>query len=869
MQSDNFLILDTEGKDILSELVLIDHHGELIYEGFVKGHLSNEGIRLNCKTLVEIIQDFLKVSDGKRLICHFAEHDIEILRNSFKIVGISWQARQMECTFLMAKAQFPKLRSYSLDYLSKYFNLQVKNKRFNDHYAHRARYDALFTYQLYRKLRESQTMAANTEEKVTQLNIQITEKIEKKLNPFVANRVDTPFQTHADLSEVYQDQFKRLHALLEDIKHDKNHQSIGAVVIGEPGSGKTHLIMRLAKEVLKHNRLLFIRQPTNAKSVLFHTYSRILESLMQEVPNTSFSQLDYLLARSFSHIFQISATAPRSRLATLIKPKNIKDEFILNIIQDDPLALFEKLGEEGSRKKLDYWQQIEKHVTEWWREKFGNLGGYAPLILKGLMKYCSYSDPHKRQTVRNWLSVYETESVELASIGLNLLGQEINKEDFALQAMGVFAKLSVMDEPLIIVFDQLEALGEKNNQDILLSFGSAVKEIFTHVQNSLIILNLYPERWEQFKQIFDGSIIDRVSQSEIALNKPSDDKIKKILLLRAQPQQIDISKIFTKDDLNKILAQDAIRSILKWASHYYQYRVEAVPLPESLRTPMDKVREEVEKLHRLIQQMGKRYVELQKRVEHLEKSGSSVNKPPVQKPTIPAPTPVESQPTTAFSEPPIQFESLSAEFDDTTENDNRVNSKEFHETIGYLEQQREVLEKNYDKLMIIDDADDIGKLIIILQNFKLIRVIELDHLRLGKSILPEHVLVNAMQPFVIGFLHVSSSSFTSRIKNFNELVINSKDIRFGLFRDTRQPAITGKVGSMEIEKLKNAPNGKFIDMDKGGRLSFELIYKLITEISNKDVDFDLKLALHTLEAHFKKSWLIQLLTRYTKLYPNT
>lgn len=863
MSSNNFLVLDTEGKDILSELVLIDHRGELVYEGFVKNHPSNDGIRLNCKTLPEILQDFLKVSTGKIIICHFAEHDVKILHNSFKHAKITWQQRKIECTWLMTKAQFPNLQSYALDYLSKYFNLTVQNKRFNARQAHRARYDALFTYQLYCKLTESQTMAANTEDKVTQLNIQATELKQKKANPFAANRVDTPFQTHADLVEIYQDQFKRLHALLEDIKNDKNHQSAGAVVIGEPGSGKTHLMMRLAKEVLKHNRLLFIRQPTHAKSVLFHTYSRILESLMQEVPNTPFSQLDYLLARSFSHIFQISATAPRSRLASLIKSKNVKDEFILNIIQEDALALFEKLGEEGSRKKLDYWQQIEKHVTEWWREKFGNLGGYSPLILKGLMKYCSYSDPHKRQIVRNWLSVYEMESDELASVGLNTLGQEINKEDFALQAMGVFAKLSVMDEPLIIIFDQLEALGEKTNQDILLGFGTAVKEIFTHVQNSLIILNLYPERWEQFKQIFDGSIIDRISQSEIALNKPSDDKIKQILLLRAQPQQIEINKIFTKDDFNKILAQDSIRSILKWASHYYQFRVDGVPLPENLRTPVDKMREEIEKLTRLMQQMGKRYVELQKRVENLEKTANSlptsVIKSPVQ-PTVPviAKSVVAVEKNVPIESQPIEFEIL--------DNNHLESSEEFDEVIEYLIQQSEMIAKNYDKPTIVDDADDIGKLIIILQNFKLIRELELDHLRLGKRTLPEHVLVNATQPFVIGFLQVSPSQFVTRIKNFNELVINHKNIRFGLFRDTRQTPITGKVSREEIEKLHHAANGKFIDMDKEGRLSFELIYRLITEIANKDVDFDLKLALSALEVHFKKSWLIQLLTRYTKLH---
>lgn len=865
MHSDNFLILDTEGKEILSELALIDSNGKLLYEGFVKNHPNNDGVRLNCKTLPEILQDFLHLSKEKIIICHFAEHDTEILRNSFRHAKMAWQPRTTECTWLMTKARFPNLQSYALDYLSKHFHLIVENKRFNTRQAHRARYDALFTYQLYRKLTESSTMSKESKDKVTQLNIQPIEIQVKKSNPFATNRVDTPFQIHADLTEVYQDQFKRLRALLEDIKNDKNHQSVGAVVIGEPGSGKTHLMMRLAKEVLKYNRLLFIRQPTHAKSVLFHIYSRILESLMQEVPNTSFSQLDHLLTRSFAHIFQISVNAPRSGLAKFIKSKNAKDEFVLNVIQEEPLALFEKLGEEGSRKKLEYWQQIEKRVTEWWREKFGNLGGYTPLILKGLIKYCSYSDPHKRQIVRNWLSAYETESDELASIGLNILGQDINREDFALQAIGVFAKLSVMDEPLIIIFDQLEALGEKQNQEILFSFGTAVKEIFTHVHNSLIILNLYPERWEQFKQIFDGSIIDRISQSEIALNKPADDKIRQILLLRAQPQQIELSKIFTKEDFNKILAQDSIRSILKWASHYYQFRVEAVPLPENLRTPLDKMREEVERLHRLVQLMGKRQVELQKRVESLEKTNGSSSTLPIKSPVQP-PAPVVAKPVVP-DEKAITVELQPVE-SETVEDHVVGNAEAFDEIIAYLLQQSEIWAKNYDKPTIVDDVDDIGKLISILQNFQLIRELELDHLRLGKRALPEHVLINATQPFVIGFLQVSPSQFVTRIKNFNELVVNYKNTRFGLFRDIRQAVITGKVSREEIEKLQNAPNGKFIDMDKEGRISFELIYQLINEIANKDVDFDLKLALAALEVHFKKSWLIQLLSKYTKLLPN-
>jgi hypothetical protein len=74
-----------------------------------------------------------------------------------------------------------------------------------------------------------------------------------------------------------------------------------------------------------------------------------------------------------------------------------------------------------------------------------------------------------------------------------------------------------LDEPLIIIFDQLEALGLKHHEQLLFAFGEAIKEIFTHVPNSLVILNLFPDRWEQFKSMFDGAIIDRVSQNQLYL----------------------------------------------------------------------------------------------------------------------------------------------------------------------------------------------------------------------------------------------------------------------------------------------------------------------------------------------------------------
>jgi hypothetical protein len=177
----------------------------------------------------------------------------------------------------------------------------------------------------------------------------------------------------------------------------------------------------------------------------------------------------------------------------------------------------------------------------------------------------------------------------------------------------------------------------------------------------------------------------------------------------------------------------------------------------------------------------------------------------------------------------------------------------------YLSLQKALLEQEYHKNVIISDFDDIGKVITAAEAFKTFKPLETDCLRLGKRKLPEHLLIKTQkQSFVVGFLQVSGLTFTSRLKNFNELVVNHKDVRFGLFRDVRETVITGKVGKEEIEKLNNAPNGKFIYMDKEDRLNFELIYKLIVDIQNKDFEIDLQKALISLETLMSGAWLIKI-----------
>lgn len=719
------------------------------------------------------------------IICHYAQHDIKVLKESFRHIGHPWPPLQFQCSWELAKTRFPQLKSYSLAYLSRYLNLKVNQHYFFQDFAHTARYDAEFTYQLYVKM------------------MPIQEIFPHHPNPFGTSRVDTPFQEHPDSTLVFQEEFETLKSILVDIKQDKNHQSRGMLILGEAGSGKTHLMMRVARELLKNHRLLFIRQPNHPETVLHHIYSRMLESLVEVIPQSPYSQLEYLLAKSFSKIVEefIHRKAHPS----------LKEQEFVKILSANPLNIYNELGNEGTDKKRKNWQFLEKRTVEWWSHSYG-FAGHPPLMIKGLIKFCSYSDAHKRELVRRWLAGNELDEKDIQQVQLDGWGEHFNQESFSLEAMTVFGKLSIVDEPLIIIFDQLEGL--IYHETLLIRFGEAVKEMFTHLPNALIIFTVFPERWKEFKAVINESVIDRISQHQIFLAKPSHEKLKSILALRAH--ELDIERFFTQGELQTILNQNSIRSVLNWAAHYYRYKVHNISLPTYVRSFEEEVREALQKLKQDILSVKQTLQTMVKEEIILESS-------------IPS------------------------------------NHQE-QDVLAYLERQKTFLEQEYHKSAIITDSDDLGKLMTITESFRLLKNIEIDSLRLGQRKLPEHLWIKmSTHAYVIGFLQTTNSySFASRLENFNTLVLRYQEderMNFILYRDERLPEVHGKTCQHEIEKLNNSLHGKFRYLEKDKRVGFELMYKLVVDVQNRDLEVPLEQALKVLESYLGNYWLIQVFQR--------
>uniref|UniRef100_UPI0040563CFB 3'-5' exonuclease n=1 Tax=Candidatus Electrothrix sp. TaxID=2170559 RepID=UPI0040563CFB len=750
----DFIVVDTEGQSVLDEIAILDAQGNLLFEGFVKGHQVGHDLY----PLAELLHRFTELAQQKSIVCHYADHDAQILRKSFAAAGLSWPGFRFLCTWEMAKHCFPALPSYSLEHLSKSLHLKVKQRYFNTQAAHNARYDALFTFQLYRKM---------------QHKIHSKNKA-KHTNPFSNTRVDSPFQQHVDLDDVHHDAYVRITALIEEIKADPNQQSRGAVVLGVAGNGKTHLMMRLARQTLKTNRLFFIRQPNHEQAVFYHVYSRMLESFIEPIPDTEYSQLEYLLGRSFAKIV-IEYLQARPKLTK-------KEQGILHDLSQDQLNIYSVLGQEGSQRKRTNWDQIERRTLQWWQEKYG-LSDYASKIVTGLIRYCRYSDPQKKELVRRWLAGQQLLENELQEVRLDNWADDLTREDFSLQAMMVFGRLSVEDEPLIIVFDQLEGL--KYNETLLVRFGEAVKELFTHVPNCLMLFNLFPDRWRYFRQIFDAAVTERMGQYQIPLELPDKEVLAKMLDLKLAQVDLDCEALFESDELENVLSHRSIRAVLNCAADYYRYKIEDVPLPTTTLSFEARVEQTMQDLWQEITALR----------QHLN---------------------LEEKKTVQPIEPVSQ------------------------EVATYIEQKQQQLDAAYDRKTIISDTDDLGKLRLILDALQPCYGFRQDFLHLGKRKLPEHVVIHSKQEneqkkSAVAFLNTDAYSFAHRIKNFNQLVVVHKDVKFALFRDTREPEIKGKVGLQEIEKLENTANGAYVHLDRSKRIHFELIYQLISDIQNHDL----------------------------------
>lgn len=819
----DFRVIDTEGTPVLREVAVYSSRGELLLEARVPDEEDSYFAADLVRPLPDLLRELRHLVDGYRVVAHNAVHDRGVLEASFQTCGLNPPQLDWDCTLTLAQDLHPQLESYALGSLCD--QLGVAEEPFCRDQAHRAAYDARYTYSLYRALQREQ----------------LCRQLSRTANPFNSSRVDTPFQTFADDRKVNQAAFQRLSSVLRSVSADPNQQSQGAVLIGEPGTGKTHLVMRLAREVLQNNRLLFVRQPTQAGHVLFHIYSRTLESLVEQVSGTGNTQLELLLIRAIRRIWVDDDSDVNS------------DREIRSAMDAEDLS---RLGFDGSDARRRRWERIEIRLLRWWGDQQG-AAGYGRQILQGLLRFCRYTDPRLRESCRRWLATGEHEPVERELDGLSAWNDGQLREEFSLQAMRVIGMLCSLDQPLILVFDQLEGLWLEGNRPVLMSFGQVVRELFTHVPHALILLTLFPDRWQAFQQDFDGSITDRVGQHLIPLEQPRPELLEEIIDLRLQPLGATARSLFRPEDLGAILGQPSIRRGLNRAGSFYEHLVNGLPLPRDQRaSPVQPIFGSQDT------SLPSRMLQLEQQLEQVITRLARLEAAPQPGQAVLDASSIGQVDGGLERNSPVPIVEPVAEQESATSNLTEVES----EFLRYRDSCRTTLEQRWQKAQIVDGSDDAGKLTQICLAHEQILPIKTDALKLGSKRVPDNVLIRTKQrSWCVAFLHVSNANaITARLNNLNQLITRQRHIHFILMRDGFSSTIRSPGAMAAMEAFRNGSGDglkrthwKPLDLER--RVALEFSFQLVTDILNREVDIPLADGLNLLARHEPDNWVIKLL----------
>ena len=119
----------------------------------------------------------------------------------------------------------------------------------------------------------------------------------------------------------------------------------------------------------------------------------------------------------------------------------------------------------------------------------------------------------------------------------------------------------------------------------------------------------------------------------------------------------------------------------------------------------------------------------------------------------------------------------------------------------------------------------------------------------------------------VGFLHSDSlQSINSRLGNLNQLVAQHSEMSFIMIRDQQLREINSKQASLQLARFQNArrkagrrTHYEYLDLKR--RVEFELAFKLVTDIINRDFEMTLSEGLSAFVKFNPNNWIVKLLAR--------
>ncbi|MCV3217139.1 ATP-binding protein [Plectonema radiosum NIES-515] len=308
---------------------------------------------------------------------------------------------------------------------------------------------------------------------------EIDELIKQSFNPFDNSAAGNFWeeQPPTTVESIHQKELIQIQSVIAQISQD--HQTRSLILYGDGGSGKTHFLGHLKKQLNNQAFFVYIEPFSQSEHIWRHVLRHTVDSLVNAPAGQADSQLILWLKSCFSTIQK--------------QLKSDQQKFIAKI-----KGFFGKTDAEGDR-------QVFIDIL---RKTIGTTGIYNANEFFGVLY--DLTNPDLYFLACEWLKGDDLDEDSLKKLRVR---QSIDDEDKAQGILGNFSKISAKTQPIVLCFDQLDNIARlpDGSLDLQALFNVNSTIYNGKWKNFLIIISIRTENWYNNSKRVHPSDIDRAT----------------------------------------------------------------------------------------------------------------------------------------------------------------------------------------------------------------------------------------------------------------------------------------------------------------------------------------------------------------------
>ncbi|MEH2058839.1 MAG: hypothetical protein V7K97_22330 [Nostoc sp.] len=411
-------------------------------------------------------------------------------------------------------------------------------------------------------------------------------------NPFTLKSVissdEVWGEVMTDLPSLNQHIDERISDAIFEIRK-KYSNKIGIAVKGDRGTGKSHVIHRIWKNIAQEGGSVFayIGPCTNPKRINSH--------------------VRFYLADSFNHQDIQGVTQWQKLAAAAIKSleeSEFKDKYSQYIQRCDSPNELKKyiIASQNKDTLLSFFDELVEAILE-------NQPGIDSDFLRALL-FLLLKSVKSAQIAFAWIKGEDHPEIKKLGLPEFLIDQQEDKSIWIIQQICKLAEIALL--PVLICFDQIDYAGNDSDSGDSGSqiIAKCIDKIYFQCSNVILICCVISDTWREIEQMGSG-IPDRVGQRSVTAKPPTAEQIIELVKLRLDwfyknnnLNSLDYPNLypFNENKIRNVANQSAgVRSLMKWCAEEFEKGVIPPDKPDPPGTLEDKKKKDfLEKYNELL-----------------------------------------------------------------------------------------------------------------------------------------------------------------------------------------------------------------------------------------------------------------------------